>query len=51
MLRFQRVGPGISRLYCQKSALSAVAREGEREKLALQAAAPQLSSYPDSITG
>lgn len=29
MLRFQRVGPGISRLYCQKSALSAVAREGE----------------------
>ncbi|GKL95686.1 hypothetical protein NUKP64_27760 [Klebsiella variicola] len=58
MLRFQRVGPGISRLYCQKSALSAVAREGERErgregereKLALQAAAPQLSSYPGSIT-
>ena len=50
MLRDQMVEPGIIWPYCQKSALSAVAREGEREKLALQAAAPQLSSYPGSIT-
>ncbi len=50
MLRFQRVRPGFSQQYRQKMMLSTVAGEGEQEKLALQPAAPQLSSYPGSIT-